>query len=181
MSVIFGGTRQLGFVVPDFDAALHYWTSVQGVGPFFCIRNTRVDGYLYHGREAASPLISLAFGYSGDLQIEVISQHDATPSCYVDFLNSGRRGAHHVCGFCDTSVEYDARYAKALKAGIDAIHEGSMGGVRFAYFDTETEPGAVISEISEAGMSGPRALFERMRVASERWDGAHPIRSIEQA
>lgn len=35
MSRIFGSLRQNGYVVRDIAAALHHWTTVLGVGPFF--------------------------------------------------------------------------------------------------------------------------------------------------
>lgn len=181
MSSIFGPARQLGLVVRDFDAALRHWAQVHGVGPFYCIRQAPVDNYRYMGREAPTPIVSLAFGYQGDLQIEVVAQHNDAPSCYLDFLGSGREGAHHVCGWAANSTEYDERYARANAAGLSAVHEGAMGGIRFSYFDSHNAPGGMYTELSEGGMAGAIDMFERMRLAARDWDGRDPIRSIEQA
>ena len=35
MSMFFGEIRQLGYVVPDIEAAMDYWSRVLGVGPCF--------------------------------------------------------------------------------------------------------------------------------------------------
>jgi hypothetical protein len=35
MSRVFGEIRQNGYVVRDLTAALHHWTTVLGVDPFF--------------------------------------------------------------------------------------------------------------------------------------------------
>ena len=181
MSLIFGPARQLGIVVRDFDGALRHWAGIHGVGPFYCIREAPMLDYRYHGAPSAQPIVSLAFGYQGDLQVEIIAQHNDAPSCYLDFLNSGREGAHHVCGWADSREDYDTRYARANEAGLKTVHEGSMGGIRFAYFDTDKTPGGLYSELSEGAMTGAAELFERMRRAAQNWDGRDPIRPIEQA
>lgn len=54
--------------------------------------------------------------------------------------------------------------------------EGSIGGEqgRFAYFDTQARPGAII-EIAD--IRGPKArTFAHIRRAADGWDGAEPIR-----
>ncbi len=35
MSKFFGEIRQLGYVVPDIEAAMDYWSKTLGVGPWF--------------------------------------------------------------------------------------------------------------------------------------------------
>ncbi len=177
MSRIFGPTRQLGLVVRNFDAALHEWTAVQGIGPFFYFRDMPVSDYRYRGQAAEPPIVSIAFGYTGDLQIEIIHQQNDAPSLYLDFLASGREGLHHISGFSDRPG-FDAVYKRAKAAGLSSIHEGAIGGVRFAYFDTERQPGATTCEISESDMDEPRALFETMRLAAAEWDGIDPLRPL---
>ena len=180
MSRIFGPTRQLGLVVKDFDATLHQWTEVQGIGPFFHFRDMEVSDYRYRGEIARAPVVSIAFGYTGDLQIEIIHQQNDAPSCYLDFLASGREGLHHISGFADRPG-YEQRYGEALAAGLSPIHEGSIGGIRFAYFDAERVTGGTTCEISESDMEEARALFDIMREAARDWDGTDPIRLMPGA
>ena len=35
MSKFLGPIRQLGYVVPDIEAAMEYWSNVLGVGPWY--------------------------------------------------------------------------------------------------------------------------------------------------
>jgi hypothetical protein len=157
--------------------ALRDWTTVHGVGPFYYFRDTPVSDYRYKGRSEEPPVVSIAFGYSGDFQIEIIHQQNAAASCYRDFLASGREGLHHISGFTDRAG-YDERYARAVACGLPSMHEGSIGGVRFAYFPTERGPGTPLCEISESEMDGPRQLFDRMQEAAAGWDGTDPVRPL---
>ena len=50
MSVFFGEIRQLGYVVPDIEAAMDYWSRVLGVGPFFYAPRVPVENFTYRGR-----------------------------------------------------------------------------------------------------------------------------------
>ena len=49
MSVFFGEIRQLGYVVPDIEAAMDYWSRVLGVGPFFYAPRVPVEKFTYKG------------------------------------------------------------------------------------------------------------------------------------
>jgi hypothetical protein len=180
MSRIFGATRQLGLVVRDFDATLEHWTRVQGVGPFYCFRATPVAAYRYRGAPAEAPVLSIALGYSGALQIEIIHQHNAVPSIYRDFLQSGREGLHHISSFTD-GPGFVQTVSAATAAGRVALCEGSIGGVRFAYFDTDVGAGTTTCEVSESDMDGPRQIFAMIRAAADNWDGAAPVRPLALA
>lgn len=177
MSRLFGPIAQLGLVVRDFDAAIVHWTNVQGVGPFFHFREVTVEDYRYRGRPGPAPVVSIAFGYSGDLQVEIIHQHNAVPSCYTDFLASGREGVHHVSSFLDRQG-FEQAHARMRKAGSPELHAGSIGGIRFAYFDTDVAVGVCVCEISESGEPAVRAVFDQFRLASQDWQGSKPLRPV---
>lgn len=177
MSRIFGPTRQLGLVVRDFDATLHNWTQVQGIGPFWYFRDMPVQDFRYRGEASEAPVLSIAFGYTGDLQIEIIHQQNDAPSIYRDFIASGREGLQHISGFTDRPG-YDRIYGEAVGSGLSVLHEGSIGGTRFAYFDSERMPGGTTCEISESDADGTRELFDGMRIAAARWDGSDPLRLL---
>jgi len=174
MSRIFGEIRQNGYVVRDIDAAMKHWTEVLGVGPFFYIPEVRTETFIYRGKPS-SPRISIALANSGDLQIELIQQHDDEPSMYRDFLRAGREGLQHVSSW---EEDIDAVVARAEATGHTVAQSGSLpGGVRFVYFDTELHPGTVF-EVSN--LAGPLAQLPQMIADAARgWDGRDPIRVIE--
>mgnify|MGYP002733860179 CR=1 FL=1 len=180
MSRLFGATAQLGLVVRDFDAAIAHWSQVHGVGPFFHFRQVEVADYRYRGQSGPAPVVSIAFGYSGDLQVEIICQHNDAPSCYTEFLDSGREGIHHISAFHD-SAGFDAAHAAISASGSAPLHEGSIGGIRFAYFDTDTQPAACVCEISESGIPAIAELFAGFRQAAYDWDGSEPLRPMPGA
>ena len=62
MSRLYGEMRQIAFVVRDLEAALRYWTETVGVGPFFMLRDLVPDNWLYRGKPAPAPRITIALG-----------------------------------------------------------------------------------------------------------------------
>lgn len=182
MSHLFGSIRQIAFVVRDLDQVLHYWTHTLGIGPFFVRRHVLPESYRYRGQIAPPPCLSVALGNSGEIQIELIQQHDDRPSPYLDFLNSGREGFQHVSAWL-TRAEYDATMERMLAAGVGVAQEGTVpgSGTRFAYFATETVAGGLMYEITD--VMEP-ALYPRMKLiadASRDWDGRDPVREIPSA
>jgi hypothetical protein len=82
---------QIGFVVRDLDAAMARYAPL--FGPF-----RTMDGSVkqadYRGRKADVDL-RIAFGRSGDLEIELI-QWVAGESPHREAIESGREGMHHL-------------------------------------------------------------------------------------
>ena len=179
MSRFFGPMRQIAFVVRDLDRALQYWTQILGVGPFFALRNLSPEQYRYRGQASPPPRVSIALGNSGDLQVEIIQQHDDRPSAYRDFLHAGREGFQHVSAWL-TAAEYDATMAAHLRDGLAVAHEGVIpgSGVRFAYFATDAAPGGLMYEIADVIDSPAYALMQMVADAACGWDGAEPIREL---
>lgn len=168
----FGPIMQLGFVTADFEAALEFWTKKMGVGPFFRLDHVQFSGCRY--RENACRVdISTAFAYWGDVQIELIHQHNETPSVFKAWIDSGAVGVHHVCVLTDDLKEARAGCAAA---GGTVVQEAWMDGAgRFIYVDFGAAQGLVeFAELAPAF----NQLFSSMRRAAEGWDGADPVRSI---
>lgn len=82
---------QVGFVVRDMDAALALYEPL--FGPFTMMEPGR-DSYSYRGEQAEVEL-QLAFGKSGELEIELIAVLSGH-SPHQEFLDSGREGMHHL-------------------------------------------------------------------------------------
>jgi catechol 2,3-dioxygenase-like lactoylglutathione lyase family enzyme len=171
MSRHFGAIRQLGYVVPDIEAAMAYWTGTLGIGPFFYNPRVPIVNYTYRG-ESHQPHNSVALANSGPLQVELIQTRNDAPSMYRDFQQAGRSGLQHVAYWTDS---YDADLNRLLAQGFKPVMGGEVGERgRFIYFDTEYHPGTVI-ELSE--VAGPKGrMFDLIREAAADWDGKDPVR-----
>lgn len=170
-SVLEGPIRQIGYIVRDLDAAVQSWCAL-GVGPWFTIRNLEQKDCRYRG-ELSEPTISLALANSGPMQIELIQQHDDTPSIYREFLEAGNEGFHQLAWWVD---DFDAMLQKAAVAGWPIVWSGE-GGVRFAYFEPEPNI-STIFEVMELTDSS-RGMAELVASAADQWDRVtDPVRSL---
>ena len=179
MSRIFGEMRQIAFVVRDLEKALDYWTRTMGVGPFFMMRDVVPDNYRYRGRPVPPPRISLALGFSGEFQVEIIQQHDDRPSAYRDYLAAGHEGFQHVSSWM-TRAEFDRAVPELVRSGLSVAHEGAIpgSGIRFIYFATDSVPGGPLYEISETKEPSIYAMMMKIRDLARDWDGRDPIRDF---
>ncbi len=179
MSRIFGEMRQIAFVVRDLEKGLRYWNETLGVGPFYLLRDLVPENYRYRGKPTAPPRISLALGFSGEFQVELIQQHDDRPSAYRDYLEAGREGFQHVSSWM-TRPEYEEAVAKILRSGVEPAHEGAIpgSGIRFIYFATDSAAGGLVYEISEAKEPPIYEAMMMIRDAARGWDGKNPIRDF---
>jgi hypothetical protein len=172
MSRLFGDVIQNGYVVRDIDAAMRHWIDVLGVGPWFYIDRLPVPDFQYKGQP--SPVeISIALANSGALQIELIQQRNEASSLYLDFLNAGHEGLHHL-GY--GSHHFDADLAGLVEAGYGIGHAGSVSGRgRFVYLLTEGHPGTIV-ELFDMSRGRDR-VFAGIAEAARNWDGQDPIRT----
>ncbi len=168
-----GEIMQLAYVPADFDAALKHWIEVMGAGPFFALDHVKLEGVKYRG--APSDIdFSMALGYWGDMQIELIRQHNDAPSIYKAWRDEGYEGLQHVCILVDDMI-----HARAVCVGSGAVvaQEGLVaGGGEVIYVDTGGGPGTMV-EILKPG-AGSRAFFTMMRDAARDWDGSDPFRRL---
>jgi len=174
MQRLFGPVMQNAFVVTDLDAALDHWTRVMGVGPFFVFERVEFAELWYKGQSALDIDLTVAIGYWGSVQIELIRQRNDVPSIYTDFPARRMGGLQHM-GVITESVSRDL--VRLQDAGIEAVQYGiTTGGLRFAYVSTNQHPGGMIELIE----SNPRMLkfFAKMQAAAQEWDGSEPVRRI---
>lgn len=171
MSRFFGEIRQLGYVVPDIEDAMKYWSTTLGVGPWYYKERVPIVNYRYRG-EPYEPHNSVALANSGPLQVELIQTRNDAPSMYRDFTRAGRTGLQHVAYWTET---FDDDVTRLTAEGFKIAMGGKVGANgRFVYFDTEYHPGTVI-ELSE--VAGPKGkLFRLIREAAMGWDGRDPVR-----
>lgn len=167
-----GPVMQMAYVPSDFDAALRYWTQVIGAGPFFMLPEVELAGGSYRGAPS-SPKFTMALGYWGEMQIELIKPISTGPSIYSDEYGV-RDQLHHLCILVD-----DIRDVRAACAahGADILFEGPVGDSgAVIYADTGGGAGMVLEFLQP--MPGSRELFAMMRDAAKNWDGSDPIRSL---
>lgn len=173
MSKIFGGVRQVGYVVRDIEKAMKHWSEVLGVGPWFYKEEVGTTEFRYKGQTSRPPRLSIALANSGALQIELIQQRDDAPSLYLDSLRAGGECAQHVAFWTLDDFEEYCDYL--VSRGYVEGHGGRMGlRGRFSYFTHPDLPSGMI-EVSEM-KGGKGEYFEEIRTASESWDGSAPIR-----
>jgi catechol 2,3-dioxygenase-like lactoylglutathione lyase family enzyme len=117
---VLGPAVQLGFVVRDVEAAMRHWIEVLGVGPFlFLEKGTgRPAPQSFFRKEPVHVEMRLAFGFIGDVQIELIEQVNDAPSPYREFLESGREGLQHF-GFWVHDCEEACRRVEAAGYVLD--------------------------------------------------------------
>jgi methylmalonyl-CoA/ethylmalonyl-CoA epimerase len=162
----FGEVRQLGYVVEDLERSVEAWTTRLGVGPWTIIRNIPLR-CVYRGAPS-EPLIDIALGYRGAMQIELIQQRNDAPSPYRPYIERGEYGLHHTA-FLSTQIELDVRRAEA--AGLEQICFIDMpSGGRYVYFEAATPGERGLVELLEfnAVMQG---MFEEGMRATAAWNG----------
>lgn len=167
-----GDIIQMAYLPSDFDAALRYWTETMGVGPFFLLENVQLGEMRYRGQPTAS-VFSIAIGYWGDIQIELIRPENDAPSIY-----NGEYGVkdtlHHICIFVESIA--DARKACA-EIGAEILVEGKVGDSgEVIYVDAGGGPGHIVELLQP--MAGSEGLFAMMRDAAKDWDGSDPLRLV---
>ena len=179
MSRFFGATRQIGYVVRDIKRAMALWSGTLGVGPFYLLRNVEFQNYRYRGRPSRAPIIDVAFGNSGDVQIELIQQRNDAPSAYREFLSAGREGMQHISSWFSDHGEYDRAHAALVSQGLQIVHEslGTESSGRFAYFETGAPEGHLV-EVSETLLPGIREIVELAASEAIGWTGEDPVRVV---
>ncbi len=163
---IFGPIMQISYLVRDVDAAMDHWAKVMGVGPFFVLDHVEYEDFFY--RDQVSDVdMAVAIAYAGDMQIELVQQHNEAPSIFQDFLTTSGEGMMHL-GATTDNLEQDIEKLAAID--IKPVQWGkASNGTLFAYVATDFHPGAMIElvEISPRLEKG----FQAMKRAAEKWDG----------
>ena len=170
-----GGIMQIAYVVEDLDRALTHWTEVAGVGPFFVMDNLEVIEPRYRG-EPVDFDFTIALGYSGTMCVELIKQHDDTPSVYRELLERTGRGGFHHWGVMTEQIDSQIEWYEAM--GYPLAFSGKVAvGDRFAYMDTQEDLGGMVELIQLTPVV--KELFANLEAAAVDWDGNDPVRIPE--
>lgn len=164
---------QMCWVVPDLGAAMAAWTRTAGVGPFFHFEQLAFGDPLYRGQPTDSPNVSAAIAQAGDVQIELVCQHDDRPSFWRDLVPAGRTGFHHTALYSD---DYERDVACYTAAGAEVAFSGLMMGFPVCWIDTGPQMGFMVEVITANEIA--EGVFGQIRAAAEDWDGSDPVRTL---
>lgn len=172
MSHIFGRIIQTAYVVRDVEAAMRHWTGLMGVGPWFYREKAPLETLTYGGRPSDLEM-SIALGYDGDMQFELIQQRNDAPSIYRDFLETFGEGQQHLGFRVD---DLDAAIEKGERLGYAVTQEGFIANSGpFAYMAAGGHPGVMIELLPMPEIR--RRNWEIIKGWSRGWDGSDPIRT----
>jgi len=167
-----GPINQLAFVPADYTAALNFWIGTMGAGPFFEISHGKADWTTHRG-QPTEPDLTIALGHWGDMQIEIIRQHNDAPSPYREWRQEGGEGLHHVCM---ATVDIAVARARFAAEGANVFYRGGGNGAEWFYAETGGGPGTIVEVIQHSPAS--QALMDMVRNAARDWDGTVKVRRI---
>lgn len=167
-----GHPFQYAWHVPSIDAAVDYWSTVVGVGPFFVndVDSDDYDGFRYRGQPGRLAM-RVAWGQSKEGQIELIEVGSSEPNVYHDLVAPDRTAFHHVGIWSD---DYRADRAALEAAGFELAMDLAPSNI--CYFDTSAENGAMLELIERN--DAITGLFALIAQAAEGWDGSRPLRTL---
>jgi hypothetical protein len=159
---------QTAFVVRDIHESITTYVSKLKVGPWFLIERFTPAEAMYRG-EPTDLVMSVAFAFRDAMMLELIQQHDDSPSVFRDVVTARGYGLHHLGITTDT---YDVLFNSYLSAGFECAFTARTTG-RLAMFEMSGLPHLV--EILELDPKR-RKFFSAMAEAATNWDGSFPIR-----
>ena len=164
MGIIRHPIWQYAYFVEDIDESCRRWNELVGAGPFHVVRHHKAEDFRYLG-EPVEADVSYAFGQAGPAHIQLIAQHDDTPSIYRDMFAPGEYGFHHI-GLLINDVS--GEILRFNEAGYETACT-LWGGDYVAYMDCRRDLGCYVELHGDAPVI--RDLFEGWRVQHEAWDG----------
>lgn len=169
---IIGPVTQLGFVVRDIEATLDHWVQVMGVRPFlFCTEGSGRDPLptLYRGTEVKVQT-RLAFGFVGDVQIELIEQVNDAPSPYRTFIDAGHEGLQHL-GYWVEDHEASCRRVEAAGYVAEYLIQGPNRPRPVVYYRSPSLLGPMLELVPPELRRNRQAVLEMAR----NWSGGDPL------
>ncbi len=151
---------QIAFVVDTLETAIAHFTKTMGLGAFTLVPHVELTGPTYRGTPQRTDF-SIAVTQAGDVQLELIEQHDDTPSIYRDLYPRGKHGFHHVAVVVPDVAAEARRYTDM---GFAIGSSGRFGTSDFVYVDTTPVLGHMVEILPDD--AGVGAFFAAVRTAS---------------
>ena len=156
---------QNAYYVSDLDTAITRFHQLWGLGPFFVRRHIALDNVVYRG-EPSELDISAAYTQSGDIMIELVTQHNEAPSTFRDRYQSTESGFHHVALAFGDHDQQVKRFNELGYASVTSFKTAEGRGA--TYLDTVAATGHA-TEIYIVNDS-LRELYASVRHAAETWN-----------
>lgn len=172
---LFREVHHLGYIVDDLTTAVERYSRLTGAGPFFVTENVRLSEVTTGSGEPATYAHSSAIGQLGDIAIEFMTVHGASPRTLDAALTSFTVPAlHHVAWVVD---EWEGVVSELEAAGAPSYMKASFGAMRTSYHDAS----AVVGHHLEVHKNNPDlvAFFAMIREASAGWDGTRLLRRLD--
>jgi hypothetical protein len=169
-----GALCQFAYVVEDVDAAMMDFAERLKVGPWFVRGPFQPPAARYRGGHSEA-VFSVARAFSGHAMVELIQQHDESPSVFHEGDGPRRYGFHHWA-MMTTTFDEDVQRYDALgypEAFFDRLPSGS----RVIYVDATRDLPGMIELVEHT--EGQERLYSQIQLASVSWDGSDPIRHEE--
>ncbi len=166
---------QIAYQTDDVSRAALAHSAQFGSGPFFVSEHIQLSSVTHKGRPALLDHSS-AYGQWGNVMVELVAYHEASPASLSDQLRVGTGGLHHVACFVDDLAE---EIESMLGAGLELVADAeTASGVRFAFVS-----GGIYGHLVELYEPSPRlrGFYELVRSAANGWDGAEPVRLVPTA
>jgi hypothetical protein len=169
---ILGAPVQLAYAVSDVFTAALRWSEQVGAGPFFWRHHALPASVTSHGVRAQFDHSS-AYGQWGDLMVELVTVHYASPAGMAAVLDRSD-GLHHIARFV-ASFDDEQQRLEAI-GWPEVMTAATSAGLRYAFHDARAQLGHLV-EIYEPE---PKLLdlYTRCRAAAIGWDGSDPIRPL---
>lgn len=165
--------RQLGYVVSNLEESLKYWVEILGVGPFFMIEHCALREQIYRGRHSAVD-VDIALGNSGEVQIELIFQHNNNElSIYNESNPAGHLGLHH---FGLMPPDFELARTRFMREGCEEVFACTVSGAQLSYFDTRAQVGHFTEIWEQSHVFNDVA--QMVEDAAKKWDGLDPVRPM---
>jgi Glyoxalase/Bleomycin resistance protein/Dioxygenase superfamily len=164
---------QIAYSVADVEQGMRHYGELLHAGPWFLIGPFTPPKGRYRGAPTKARF-SLALAYSGQVQIELIQQHDQEPSVFQETLKArGTHGFHH---WGVGARDFEASAARFRARGYNEAFSDTAPdplGCRVIYFDTGRDlPGML--EIIEINAATEEAFYN-MYKAGQEWNGKDHI------
>ncbi|MFM6831993.1 MAG: VOC family protein [Novosphingobium sp.] len=169
-----GGVMQTAFVVADIRASIAHFQRDCAAGPFFLLDHFLGENQFYRGAASVAD-VTIAMGFVGHMQIELIQPLDDNPSVYRETILQRGHGFHHFGIACE---DVEAALPDYLASGYELAFKAAVptgGSVAYLEGGHAAAPGFLELIPATPGMD---AHFTAMWRASQGWDGADPVRSF---
>ena len=166
-----GAVVQHAYTVPDLQAAIAEQTEVLGIGPWF-VRGPFAPPHARYRGHPNTGTFSLARAFRGPVMIELIQQHDDSPSVFRETVERRGFGFHH---WAIMPEDYDAELARLHALGCETAFEDVLpSGARVTYVDTQPRLPGMLELVERT--PDQVAVYGRIYEASVGWDGSDPVR-----